>query len=187
MQNLALLRAAGTAVGALLGGQIPEPLDTKQYNRAHLRQHAAAINQLIEFVRELQEYAGPLSRGDLNATPPQRANLVASPLKELQSQLKNLAWQVSRLAAGDHSQRFHVFGELSESLTALAEQMRQKDRAIAWLRDELAKVRSSGPWSCGQATATSNPVSSGRGNQAQLPVFCPSLGGAALMVTPADA
>jgi hypothetical protein len=138
--NIRLVREAGTAIATLLGGQVPAPINERSYRRPHHRQHARAINQVVEHIREMQDYLVPLARGELDVEPPGRRNLLASPLKELHSQMRNLRWQAGQLAAGNLNQRFDCMGELSELLNRITALLREKERTIQLLRDRLAET-----------------------------------------------
>lgn len=52
------------------------------------------VNEMMYSISEIWDFILPLSKGVLNIEPPKASNVLASPFKELHSQLRNLVWQV---------------------------------------------------------------------------------------------
>jgi diguanylate cyclase (GGDEF)-like protein len=87
---------------------------------------------------ETQRLANDLARGNLDSPRVSPENELASGLKNLQSTLKHITWQVGQVAKGDYSQRLSFSGAFSESINDMIGQLRERDEA---LRSEIEANR----------------------------------------------
>lgn len=85
-----------------------------------------------ECVMEEQTFIHALAKGDLSLNPPSKENLLASPAKALQSELRHLQWQTKQVAKGDYSQHVDFLGEFSDAFNTMTAQLSErKERLIA--------------------------------------------------------
>jgi signal transduction histidine kinase len=68
-----------------------------------------------------------LSRGKLDSVPPVKNNS-ADVFKQLQSELRHMAWQIQQISEGDLNQVVSFSGDLSNSMNSMIESLREKDR-----------------------------------------------------------
>lgn len=129
-------REAAGRLAALMEGRIPPPLPAEglEGGAAEL---AAAVNRLIGYHREVLEFVGPLSRGDLQAAVPKVSNILASPFKELHARLSHLTWQAEQVARGDYSQRVDFMGEFSRAFNFMVESLERKELQ---LREKIGEL-----------------------------------------------
>jgi len=95
---------------------------------SHCPEIALLSDLIMKLTRQLsdaQEFVSALSRGKLDAAPPQRNHLVA-PFKQLQANLRHLTWQTQQIAAGDLNQRVDFLGEFSVAFNSLIDALREK-------------------------------------------------------------
>ncbi len=130
----------------ILRGKKPEPIQYENGPEA-LRILIKHVNEIVYSVSEIWDFILPLSQGILNINPPGANNLLASPFKELHSQLRTLVWQVQQVAKGDYKQRVVFMGEFSEAFNSMVEALEEKDRLISehihHLETEARKLKDS--------------------------------------------
>jgi signal transduction histidine kinase len=134
-----LEREAAARIEAILEGRFPPPLsaDGLDGEAAGL---ARAVNRLIDYHREVLDFVGPLSRGDLQAAVPGTRNALASPFKELHSRLVHLTWQAEQVARGDYSQRVDFMGDFSRAFNAMVTSLERKERELCERIAELQQL-----------------------------------------------
>jgi diguanylate cyclase (GGDEF)-like protein/PAS domain S-box-containing protein len=142
----AKIRQISESINQLLQGKIPTSL-TPLPDREDLNKLTELVNDVINSFAEIHEFILPLSKGILKVDPPKTKNLMASPFKELHSQLKTLTWQVQQIAKGDYKQRVDFMGEFSKAFNNLVENLAEKDRLvkkqIKILEQEAIRLRES--------------------------------------------
>ncbi|MDR2054548.1 MAG: response regulator [Desulfovibrio sp.] len=79
--------------------------------------------------RELNRYAGEISKGNLSTERPPRDNFLAMGLKNLHSKLSHLAWQIGQVTEGDYSQELDFMGTLAAGFNRMTQQLRQRREA----------------------------------------------------------
>jgi len=94
---------------------------------AELSATADRLKRFISMINEAYRFAGELANGNLEATV-SRDNILAMPMKALQSNLRHLSWQTSQVAAGDLNQEVHFLGEFSQSFNSMIEALRDKQK-----------------------------------------------------------
>jgi diguanylate cyclase (GGDEF)-like protein len=102
--------------------------------------HLEGIEGLPELAMTLaaeRAFAARLAEGDLSGDLSARGYL-AGALKTLQANLRHLAWQASRVAEGDFSQRVDFMGEFSRAFNAMVGRL---ERSLAELRESERKYR----------------------------------------------
>jgi signal transduction histidine kinase len=71
-----------------------------------------------------------LSNGKLDTVPPTK-NSFADVFKNLQAELRHMAWQIQQISQGDLNQVVSFSGDLSHSMNSMIESLREKDRISA--------------------------------------------------------
>ncbi|MEG2770240.1 MAG: diguanylate cyclase [Oscillospiraceae bacterium] len=89
-----------------------------------------AISYLAVCSAETNDFLGNLSTGNINVQAPDRHNLMASNLKELQSGLKHLTWQANQVANGDYKQKVSFLGEFSDSFNKMIFQLEERENKL---------------------------------------------------------
>lgn len=79
-----------------------------------------------KWLKETRSYATALGNGNMEVKPPGRDNVLAQPIKLLQSNLAHLTWQTQEIAKGDYQQHVDFLGEFSDAFNVMIEQL--KDR-----------------------------------------------------------
>lgn len=98
-----------------------------------------ALKYLAECLGESNTFLQHLSRGNLEAKVPSRHNFIASPMKELHSGLKHLAWQANQVAEGDYHQRVHFLGDFSNSFNKMIVQLEEREGKLKKKNDALSQ------------------------------------------------
>jgi len=130
----------------LLRGKQTEPICYESFPES-LEILAKRINEVIYSFSEIWNFILPLSQGLLNVEAPKASNVLASPFKELHSQLRTLVWQVQQIAQGDYKQRVDFMGEFSLAFNSMVVALEEKNRLIneniCFLENEAKKLRES--------------------------------------------
>jgi len=144
IEELRLINRIAESLSQILQGRIPDYLDPINGSPV-LDRLVKEFNELIESYSEIQRFILPLSQGVLNVEPPKARNIMASPFKELHSQLKTLNWQVEQVAKGDYNQRVHFMGDFSKTFNFLIETLDRQRKIvkeyITFLETETARLR----------------------------------------------
>jgi len=98
------------------------------------------VNQLIASFNDMRDFIGSLAKGNLEVAAPPR-NLLATPFKQLQANLRHLTWQTKQIAAGDYSQRVDFMGVFSTAFNSMVEALEEKRRTEKLLQEAQAKVK----------------------------------------------
>jgi len=141
-----ILEQASAVLTQILRGQKAEPINPDGCSEPY-RTLIDRINKLLSSLSEVWDFLLPLSKGILNLNPPRPENVLASPVKELHSQLRTLVWQVQQVAKGDYKQRVFFMGEFSQAFNRMVEALEEKDRLIReyihHLEEETKRLRES--------------------------------------------
>ena len=128
-------------LNTLLEGKVPELIPVDKFEEADDRQLAQLLNELFAYLREIQEFILPLSRGNLdNVKPPQKRNFLSSPFKELHSRLLHLTWQANQVAQGDYSQRIDFMGDFSDAFNCMIQSLHQHEQELRGKISELEEA-----------------------------------------------
>lgn len=92
---------------------------------------------LAEALGKMRFFAERLAGGDLSGELAVRGAFAGS-LKMLQANLRHVAWQASRVAQGDFSQRVDFMGDFSTAFNAMVQEL---DRTLTALRASELKYR----------------------------------------------
>lgn len=87
------------------------------------RQLAGALEYLGECVKEEHRMLSDMASGNIQAEVLSKENVLAAPLKDLQSSLRHLAWVADRVSMGDYKQRVHMLGGLSDAFNKMITQL----------------------------------------------------------------
>jgi len=101
------------------------------------------LTYFSECVKEGNELAQALSRGDLAGKLPSRDNELAAPLKSLHSSLRHLTWQAQQIAKGDYMHRVEFLGEFSEAFNTMVEQLAERQQKLEDKIDQIQKQKAS--------------------------------------------
>jgi hypothetical protein len=126
----------GCLDGLLRGDEVRAPVVPPGADEAE-REMIHQLARLVQHLAEMREAVVPLARGELDAVRFARANYLASPLRELHSRLKHLAWQGEQVAAGDYSQRIDFMGGFSEAFNSMVESLARHEQELRRRIDEL--------------------------------------------------
>jgi len=141
-----LIDHVSTVLLHMLRGKKVEPIQYDKYPES-MELLVKVVNEMVYSISEIWDFILPLSRGVLNIEPPKASNVLASPFKELHSQLRNLVWQVQQVAKGDYKQRVVFMGEFSSAFNSMVEALEEKERLIKeniqYLEDEAKRLRES--------------------------------------------
>ncbi|MDF9825310.1 sensor histidine kinase YesM [Breznakia sp. PF5-3] len=102
------------------------------------------IKQLCQYVIEGDKFVNVIANGDLDSTV-SNLNPLLGPLKDLQSTLRHLTWQINQVAKGDYTQEFIFLGDLSKSFNTMIEQLKAREELIkenARIQEEKANALS---------------------------------------------
>jgi len=142
-----VLEEISAALAQMLQGKKPEYLFEYENCSEPLSKLVKYVNEIIHSFFEIWDFIQPLCKGMLSIEPPGTGNILASPFKELHSQLRNLVWQVQQIAKGDYKQRVFFMGEFSDAFNSMVEALEEKDRLIkeyiAHLENEAKKLKES--------------------------------------------
>ena len=132
-------------LNTLLEGKVPDLIPVDKFKEADDRQLAQLLNELFAYLREIQEFILPLSRGNLDQVkPPRKRNFLSSPFKELHSRLLHLTWQANQVAQGDYSQRVDFMGDFSDAFNCMIHFLHQHEQElrgkISELEEALARI-----------------------------------------------
>lgn len=94
------------------------------------RKLGEGMHFLAKCVLEARTFATSMARGDLSQQPPSVENMLAAPIKELQSSLRHLAWQTQEVAKGDYSQTVDFMGEFSKAFNTMTRQLKERQEAL---------------------------------------------------------
>jgi len=100
------------------------------------------INEVVNSFSEIWNFILPLSQGILNIESPKASNVLASPFKELHSQLRTLVWQVQQIEQGDYKQRVVFMGEFSQAFNSMVEALEEKNHLINDNISSMKKIQS---------------------------------------------
>ena len=92
------------------------------------------LAQGVDFVggciMETVRFGNALSKGDLHCAAPGIDNVIAAPLKALQSMLFHLTWQTDQVAKGNYGQKIDYLGDFSDSFNTMIKQLEQSREAL---------------------------------------------------------
>jgi methyl-accepting chemotaxis protein len=107
-----------------------------------MRQLCEMVNKLRDSLSEVKDVIIPLAQGNLDIDIGAK-NFLASPFRQLQSNLRHLTWQVEQIAAGDFNQRVDFMGDFSRAFNAMVIALDKAQREITEKNAELKKERDS--------------------------------------------
>lgn len=112
----------------LMNGKIPSKIGDKSLTE--LDEVIDAVNKLIEFAEQIQNFLFSISKGVLNENIPPPENFLSSPLKELNSRLMQITYQAMQVARGDYSQRLDFMGDFSKSFNDMIAALEEKEKFL---------------------------------------------------------
>lgn len=121
-----------SALSSLLNGKIPDDFIKTDLNSFEnlppsLSELYNTVRLTITKISESYDFIGALSRGELDKEPPAK-NLLISPFKQLQSNLRHLTWQTQEIASGDYEQTVSFLGDFSIAFNKLIESLKEKKK-----------------------------------------------------------
>lgn len=85
---------------------------------------------LADCMKEQRNFVEAIANGYISVEPPSSENVVASPLKELQSIMLHLTWLIQQIANGDYSQRFPSSGEFADAFNEMVGQLDERTKEL---------------------------------------------------------
>lgn len=139
-----MINEVNKTIQLLLQGKHPETINVEAGRDQAERELVKTVNQLVDFIAEIQDFIIPLSKGQLHNINIQPGNFLGSPFKELHSRLRHLAWQAGQVASGDYRQRVDFMGDFSEAFNAMVVALENHEeklkKKIVELEDALARI-----------------------------------------------
>jgi signal transduction histidine kinase len=120
-------------LNVLMSGKIPDKIESSKCD-SDTTELIREINLLIDYFEEISTFIVPLSKGILSVDSPRTKNFLASPFKELHSQLLNLTWQAEEIAKGNYQHRIDFMGDFSKAFNNMVEAL---DKKTKMLKDEI--------------------------------------------------
>lgn len=101
---------------------------------------ADALGELSVYLREVQEFAIGLARGDLSGRLSAGGTLAGS-LKSLQASLRHLTWQTRTIAEGNLDIRVDFMGEFASAFNTMVRRLREAQDSLNRRNAELERAR----------------------------------------------
>ena len=137
-----MIEEAVEKLSILLQGKIPAKIVLRERNNEGETKLGEMLNQLINSMQQIHEFIIPLSQGELQDIRLPAKNFLASPFKELHSQLLHLTWQTERVANGDYKQRVDFMGDFSKAFNSMIISLDHHENLLNNKIDELEKALS---------------------------------------------
>ena len=137
-----MIEEAVEKLSILLQGKIPAKIDLRERDNESETKFGEMLNQLINFMQQIHEFIIPLSQGELQDIRLPAKNFLASPFKELHSQLLHLTWQTEQVANGDYKQRVDFMGDFSKAFNSMIISLDHHENLLNNKIDELEKALS---------------------------------------------
>lgn len=118
----------------------PKPIHIKELPE-DLRDLGSGLQLLALWLGEVKKMSVALSDGNLDAARPGPDNVLADPLKSLQSTMKHIAWQAKQISKGDYSQKLDYMGDFSMAFNDMTLQLAEKQEALEKSRDDAIKAK----------------------------------------------
>lgn len=114
------------------------PLDIKELPE-DFKKVGLGIEQLRIFLLENKNFGEAMGRGNIDVTPPSVENVIAAPLKEVQGNLRHIAWLTKQVAKGDYSQELSYMAEFSNAFNSMTEELASRHTKLQKMaeRDDL--------------------------------------------------
>ena len=135
------------AVALLVDGMIPDFIELPPgYPDNEIRQFVNHTNRFISRYRPVQPFQFAVSLGETDEEHPvyDRVALLRC-ARNLQINLRRLAWQTLQVAKGDYSQRVDFMGEFSESFNLMVEELAANREELLRKNRELETVSQTDP------------------------------------------
>lgn len=107
----------------------------------NLRDLGEGMRLLAEWISQVKRIGSNLSNGNLNFQPPDKDNILADPLKALQSSMKHITWKAKRISEGDYSQKVDFMGEFSEAFNIMTRQLADRKERLEQSRDDAVRTK----------------------------------------------
>jgi len=127
-------------ISAISNGRV-EDIDAESESFASEWTDSEALKELQQEVLALarkhlqaKDFILSLSEGNLEVGAP-RGNRLVDPFKELQANMRHLAWQTREIAQGDYSQKIDFLGDFSDSFNSLVSALVEKKKVEEALRE----------------------------------------------------
>ena len=123
-------------VSHLLKGKIPEKINVSDLPNDEIRQASEMVNELIESLSEVKDFIVPLSEGYLDMEIKTK-HFLASPFKQLQSNLRHLTWQTQEISEGDFTHQVDFMGDFSKAFNSMVAALDKARKEITAKNREL--------------------------------------------------
>ena len=95
------------------------------------------INNIASSVSEINTFAHCLSDGKLSECKLSKTNYLSGEFKELHAKLTHLSWQAKQIEHGDYSQKLDYFGNISEAINSMVEQLDLRETDLKEQKESL--------------------------------------------------
>ncbi len=137
--------ATGEMISRMLTNQPCEKIDETLYEGQD-RELAALANKLAGDLQELSAAALELSEGKFDGMQLARRNYLAAPIKNLQSQLSILAWNLKQLGLGKVVSKIDRPGELYEAYNNVVDRMVELSSGSSGNINDEARLANTSSW-----------------------------------------
>jgi two-component system cell cycle sensor histidine kinase/response regulator CckA len=139
IDNCATIKEINERLTRLLRGEKAETVETETVRDPALKELCETVNGLVVSHNAARDYILSLAEGHLETSPPSN-NLLASPFKQLQANLRHLTWQTEQIASGDYSQRVYFMGDFATAFNSMVEALDEKRRVERLLHSLIDSI-----------------------------------------------
>ncbi|MGI6153660.1 MAG: diguanylate cyclase [Christensenellaceae bacterium] len=118
-----LIQKANAALDNLLNGKIKKAYLDDDTSDPDVKSLIEKYNRAVSNLGEACTFAAELAEGELSGEVPSRKNMIASPLKQLHSQLNILMWNMRTLTSGKIVSKLDGTGELHDAFNSLVDKV----------------------------------------------------------------
>jgi diguanylate cyclase (GGDEF)-like protein len=126
------------AIAQLLKGRLPASIGlSPSCPQDEVRQLAEYVNRFLEQYRAFANAMFAVARGDVDSDVPNCRLHVCQSLKNLQANLRHLAWKTQQVADGDYSQHVDFMGSFSRNFNLLVDTLSKNREELHRQNQEL--------------------------------------------------
>jgi len=126
------------AIAQILKGRLPASIEMSPgCPQDEVRQLAEYVNRFLEQYRAFANAMFAVARGDVDGDVPNCRLHVCQSLKNLQANLRHLAWKTQQVANGDYSQHVDFMGSFSRNFNLLVDTLSKNREELHRQNEEL--------------------------------------------------
>lgn len=134
--NINEIQALEKAIDQLLLGKTGRSAPDPATFSRELKPLAEKLQKLAGCIEQQQQFAAQLAAGNYQTAPPARTNFLCGSLKELQSQLLSLTWNIEQLVQGQMVAKLYFQGQLfanyNQLIDKIAKSLYAKESDAEW-------------------------------------------------------